>query len=149
MKKTVLLGFMCMAVLDFLSAQTANELDAILNTQEITCSQAVHIVLTAAEVLPEGGNDIFMAAKDRRWLSAKTEADNPIQLGELSLLIMKAFEIKGGVMYAWFPNPRYACRELAYLQIIQGRIDPEGRMDGRTFLQILGRALAYTGGDGG
>jgi hypothetical protein len=58
---------------------------------------------------------------------------------------MKAFNIKGGIFYTFFPNSRYACRELVYLRIIQGRTDPGGQLDGRTFLQILGRALTYTG----
>jgi hypothetical protein len=60
---------------------------------------------------------------------------------------MKSFEIKGGIFYSLFPLPRYACRELVYLRIIQERTDPGGRIDGRAFLQILGRALTYTGED--
>jgi hypothetical protein len=58
---------------------------------------------------------------------------------------MKAFDLKGGIFYSRFPLPRYACRELVYLRIIQGRTDPGGRLDGRTFLQILGRVLTFTG----
>jgi hypothetical protein len=57
---------------------------------------------------------------------------------------MKAFDLKGGIFYGVFPIPRYACRELVYMRIIQGRTDPRGRLDGRTFLQILGRVLTYT-----
>jgi hypothetical protein len=38
-------------------------------------------------------------------------ADNPISLGEVSLLIMKAFALKGGIAYFLFPVSRYACGE--------------------------------------
>jgi hypothetical protein len=136
-----------MALAGFLFAQTADEMDRILSTQEITYDQAARFVLTAANALPAGGN-AFTIARERQWLPAKADssisADKPISLGELSLLIMKAFDLKGGIFYSIFPVPRYACRELVYLRIIQGRTDPGGRFDGGTFLQILSRVLSYT-----
>jgi hypothetical protein len=128
----------------FLFAQAADDMDRILNTEEITYTQAARFVLTAADALPSGGG-AFAAAQEKRWLPAGAEADSPISLGEVSLLIMKAFDLKGGIFYSLFPNSRYACRELVYLRIIQGRTDPGGRLDGRTFLQILGRVLTSTG----
>jgi outer membrane protein OmpA-like peptidoglycan-associated protein len=124
----------------FLAAQTAEERDLILNTEEITCSQAAWFVLTAADA---GSGDTFTAARENRWLPGRAEADSPIRLGELSLLIMRAFGLKGGVMYTLFPVPRYAFRELVYTQIIQGKNDSGSRLDGRDFLQILGRVLTY------
>jgi hypothetical protein len=132
------------AVTGFLFAQTANDMDRLLTTEEITYTQAARFVLTAADALP-GGGGAFATAQEKRWLPAGAEADSPISLGEVSLLIMKAFDVKGGIFYSLFPNSRYACRELVYLRIIQGRTDPGGRLDGRTFLQILGRVLTSTG----
>jgi hypothetical protein len=60
---------------------------------------------------------------------------------------MKSFGIKGGLMYRIFPNPRYACRELVRLRIVQGRTDPGGRLSGERFLRILGNTLTFTGED--
>jgi hypothetical protein len=127
----------------FLFAQTADEMDRILSAQEITNTQAARFILAAANALP-GSGDAFAAAKENRWLPAGAEADKPIRLGELSLLIMKSFGMRGGILYSFFPLPRYACRELVYMQIIQGRTDPGGRLDGSAFLQILSRVLTYT-----
>jgi hypothetical protein len=135
-----------MVMTGLLFAQTADEIDRILNTQEITYAQASRFILEAASALPAGG-DALAAAQENRWLPARAKADDPIRLGELSLLVMKSFGIKGGLFYSIFSIPRYACRELVYLRIIQGRTDPGGRLDGRTFLQILGRVLTYTGED--
>jgi hypothetical protein len=145
--KKLVLFTVFMAVTGFLFAQTADEMDRILDAQEITYTQAARFVLAAANAVP-AGVDAFTAAQKNQWLPAGAiGADSSISLGELSLLIMKAFEIKGGILYSVFPLPRYACRELVYLRIIQGRTDPGGRLDGRTFLQILGRVLTYTGKD--
>jgi hypothetical protein len=145
LKKTVwFIVFAAVSVL--LSAQTASEMDRILSAQDITCTQAARFVLEAAKALPKDG-DAFKAAQGREWLPAEAKADSPIRLGEVSLLMMKAFALKGGILYSFFPNPRYACRELVYLQIIQGRTDPGEGLDGETFLQILGRLLSHIGED--
>jgi hypothetical protein len=142
--KKIIAFTLCMAVSGFLSAQTADELDAMLNAREITYTQAARFILTAANV-PAGG--AFEAAQENRWLPAGAEAESSISLGEVSLLIMRSFRLKGGILYSLFPNPRYACRELVHLRIIQGRTDPGSRVDGRTFLQILGRVLTQVGED--
>ncbi|MDR1277332.1 MAG: hypothetical protein LBK02_01120 [Treponema sp.] len=60
---------------------------------------------------------------------------------------MKSFGLKGGILYTLFPGPRYACRELAYLRIIQGGGDPGTHLQGGQFLQILGNTLTYIGED--
>jgi hypothetical protein len=141
-----------MAFTGLLMAQTADEMDRILSAQEVSYTQAAYFILTAADALP-GGGDAFATARENHWLSAKSKsdgsirADMPINLGEVSLLIMKAFDLKGGALYTLFPVPRYACRELVYLEIVQGRSDPGNRLDGRTFLHILGRVLSYVGDD--
>jgi hypothetical protein len=132
-----------------LCAQTAEDLETVLTAQEISCSQAAWFVFAAAEIPPGNGNALtaFDTARQNGWIrrAADNQADSPVSLGELSLLIMKSFGLQGGILYTLFSNPRYACRELVYLKIIQGRTDPGGTVDGRTFLQILGRTLTHTG----
>jgi hypothetical protein len=130
LKRIVILSVF-ITVAGLLSAQTADEIDTILNTQEITYSQAARFILTAADQADQPIDS----------------PSSPVSLGEVSLLIMRSFRLKGGIFYSLFPSPRYACRELVHLHIIQGRTDPGGRLDGRTFLQILGRVLTYTGED--
>ena len=147
MKFNVVLMFvpvLLTALPGLLCAQTADELDTILDTQEITCSQAALFVLAASGSL-SGGGDAFAAAWEQGWLPKGAEADSPVTLGNLSLLIMKAFALPGGLSYTLFPGPRHACRELAYLRIIRGRTDPAGRLSGGEFLHILGRTLTVTG----
>jgi hypothetical protein len=134
-----------MTVAGFLTAQTAEEMDRLLAADELSYTQAARFVLRAANV--PGGRDAFLMARDLGWLPGRAEADSPIVLGELAHLILKAFKLKGGIMYTVFQNPRYACRALVHAQIIRGRTNPAGRLDGRAFLQILSRVLTHTGED--
>jgi hypothetical protein len=126
-----------MAAAGFLSAQSADEVERMLHAPSVTYSEAVRFVYAAANVTPAGG----LALE-----AARGDADGPASLGDVAFLIMRAFDLEGGILYRLFPGPRYACRELVYWRVIQGRTDPGGRPDGRAFLQILGRALTYTGG---
>jgi hypothetical protein len=126
-----------------LGAQTAAELDVFLEADAISYSQAANFVLEARNLDSDG--DAFALALEWGWLSPKAEAEAPVRLGELSLLIMKAFGLRGGIMYSVFPSPRYACRELAYKKIHLGRSDPALLVSGPQFLRILSRVLAYTG----
>jgi hypothetical protein len=57
---------------------------------------------------------------------------------------MKAFALKGGLMYTLFPGLRYAYRELAYRKIITGRAYSTMRVSGERLLRLLDRALVYS-----
>jgi hypothetical protein len=122
-------------------------MDRLLDTEEVTFSQAAQFIMSAADAWTPGSlsGSAFTAAREQGWVSGQAEADSPVRLGEVAQLILKAFGIKGGIMYTLFPVPHYACRTLVYAKIIRGRTDPDGRLDGRAFLQILGRVLNYVG----
>jgi outer membrane protein OmpA-like peptidoglycan-associated protein len=131
----------------FLRAQTAGEMDALLETNAVSFAQAARFALVSASLLDEGSTpaDAYALARERGWLPAKAEASGPIRLGELCFLVMSVFDIKGSFLYALFPGPRYAFRELDYLKLIHGRRDPAQRVSGERFLQILSGVTAYAG----
>jgi hypothetical protein len=130
-----------------LNAQTAEYLDTLLDTPEVTYAAAAFIVLSAAGLI--GGDSTpeaaFEEARTRNYLPQNAEAAETIRLGELSFLIMRAFGMKSGFMYAVFPGPRYAYRELVYRKLIQGRNDSALRVSGDRLLRITGRVLDYRG----
>jgi outer membrane protein OmpA-like peptidoglycan-associated protein len=129
----------------FLFAQTAAELDLILGTKEINFAQAGRFVLVTAGEADEGieAGAAFALAKERGWMPRRAAPDASIKQGELCFLIMEAFKMKGSFLYAAFPGPRYAFRELNYLELIPGQRDPGIKVSGERFLQILGMAAVY------
>jgi hypothetical protein len=130
-----------------LFAQTAAELDVILETEEISFAQASRFVLAAAEEADEKTEAglVFDLARERGWLPKRAGPDSPIKLGELCFLIMGAFNIKGSFLYAVFPGPHYAYRELNYFGVIPGRRDPGIKVSGERLLQILEIVSGYWG----
>jgi hypothetical protein len=137
----------------FLPAQTAAELETLLETTAVSCAQAAKFVAASVGSADSAGmeKDAFDAAMAEGWLTKKAAAEKPITLAELSFLIMKAFDMKGGMMYAILPGPRYSYRSMISRSFIQGDADPAMTVSGDRFLLILGNVLNAAGdtpGDG-
>jgi hypothetical protein len=145
-KIRVILAALAVFLVSPLFAQSAGELEALLDSPALTWGQAARLVLTAAgrEDLSEA--EAFAALQSMAKLPRRAAAGREITLGGLSLITMRAFGLSGG-LYRIFPTGRYACRELVYLGIIQGRSDPAMKVPGEWAFRILGRVLDYTGLD--
>jgi hypothetical protein len=137
--------------------QTAAETERLLDAKEITCADAAWFVLSSAPgdplrdlpwEIPRDRDAAFSLAMERGWLPKKAESGDGITLGGVSLLIMKTFDIKGGLMYRFFPGPRYAYREMTSQGFIEGRAYPGLKVSGERFLRILGKALSASGTEG-
>jgi len=127
-----------------LSAQsTATEIETLLNSSAVTYAQATRFVLEAADVtaLRDPG-EAFRYAAERGWLPKKVSANDTARLDAVSLLLMRSFDIKGGILYSITKSPHYAYRELTYKKTIQGRSDPHMEVSGEKLLFITGRILA-------
>jgi hypothetical protein len=134
-----------------LSAQTAEELDRMLETPALSAARAVRFVLGAAELLPEylsgpeAEEAAWTMAVEKGWVSGGP--GDTLRLKDAAFLVMNAFGFKGGIMYSLFHNPRYAYREMVYKKLIQGRSDPGFSVSGERLLHIIGRTLRYSGED--
>ncbi|MDR1127883.1 MAG: hypothetical protein LBL20_01105 [Treponema sp.] len=133
----------------FLPAQTAAELDAVLETPALSYAQAARFVLGSldAQAGGKGADAAFEEAAAKGWLPKKAAAAGQVRLGELSFLMARAFNIRGGFMYALLPGPRYAFRAMVGRSFIQGAADPGMTVSGERFLHILGRVLDAAGGE--
>ncbi|MCL2443529.1 MAG: hypothetical protein FWD13_08735 [Treponema sp.] len=131
-----------------LSAQTAAELETILQSPTVTCTQAARFVLASlADITVQDRNNAFERVMANGWLPKNTLPDENITLRKLSFLIMKAFDMKGGLMYLIFPSQRYAYRTMVSRSYIQGASDPAMLVSGERFLHILGRVLSAEGNE--
>ena len=143
-----------------LPAQTADELDAVLDSSAITYGQAAMFVIASAgsenifsfddsneDLNSLTQKDFFDKAMELGWIRNGIAINDQITLGALSFLMMKAFDLKGGLMYALFPGQRYAFRSMVSKNIIQGTSDPGMKVSGGRFILILGNVLNFTEGE--
>jgi len=86
--------------------------------------------------------EAFNYAAQQNWLPKNVSANDPARLDGVSLLLMRSFNVNGGLFYKLTKNPHYAYRELTYINVIQGRADPMMNVSGGQLLFITGRLLA-------
>ena len=125
--------------------QSNELLDVLFEEPTTSLGQAAYLVLTASGRIPDDSSpaDAAAALSGQGWSVPERSADEPLTLGEYSYLLMQAFELKGGVMYRIFPGPRYAGRELAYLELIKGDTSPYRTFSGEEAIGILGRLMEW------
>ena len=129
--------------------QTAAEMDVLLQTDAVSVSAAARFIMGSAGMLPlelsgaAAETAAYKEAQARGWV--KKGPEDAITLQDTAFLLMRVFEIKGGLLYSIFRSPRYAYREMIYRRLIQGRAYSNMKVSGQRFLQIVGNTLNYTG----
>jgi len=127
----------------FVHSQTAERIERLLETSAVSYEDAAAFVLEAADLLAARPAEAFGYAAERGWLPRGVEAGGRARLDGVSLLIMRAFNIKGGLLYRAMKNAHYAYRELVYLNVIQVRNDPAMAVSGELLLFMINRVLSY------
>ena len=127
-------------------AQSADWIEALLTKDSVTYADAALLVLQAADTpAAPTAAAAFGYAAERNWLPKGAAADDAVRLSGLSLLVMRAFDMRGGLFYTLTKSPHHAYRELVYRNIIQGRADPMMPVSGDLLLFTVNRVLAIYG----
>jgi hypothetical protein len=130
----------------FLHAQTADRIEQLLTQKSVSYKDAVLLALQAAGRIDADSNtsaeEAFNVAMENGWLPKGAETDHTVRLSGLSLVVMKAFDIKGGAFYSLFKNQHYAYRALVYKGIVHGRVDPQMIVSGDLLLYTINRAMS-------
>ena len=124
-------------------AQSNEVLDRILAEEQLTYGSAAYLLIVATGKAEEGTSAeqaASLAQKEGFALEGVGSADG-LSLGQYSFMLMRAFDLTGGVMYRILPSSRYATRELAFTGVIQGPAIPGMAVSGNEALRMLERVL--------
>ena len=120
----------------------AYEIEMLLQTNAVTYGQASRFILEASDIAVfTDTEEAFLYLVENKWLPKNIGSGQAARLDVLSGIFMKAFDIKGGLFYSLTRAPHYAYRELVYLNLIQGKIEPGMNVSGELLLFITGRIL--------
>jgi hypothetical protein len=127
--------------------QSNEVIDSLLAEEGATLAKTAYLVLTASGAIDEAQtvDQAFAALQAKPWGFAKAAPDGKVTLGSYAYLVMRAFDMKGGIMYSLFPGKRYAAREFAFRDFIQGNSAPGRILSGRDVTHVLGRVLEALG----
>lgn len=131
-----------------LFSQSNEILDMILAESELSAGSAAYLVGS----IDPGGTAPADQAEAYRQLAAGDDlgrfgiqsAADRVSLGVFAYLLQKEMELPRGIGSSLFAGPRYALRDLKFLDLIQGRGAPNDPLDGERALRIIGRALTAT-----
>ncbi len=124
-------------------AQSNEQIDKIMNSNRVTIEEASLLILSSADLI-DSEADSSTALKyinDKKWYKKDLKGDTPATAGDVSYIFMKAFNLKGGIMYKILPGPRYAAREMEYRKILDRKTEVSSIMSGEDFLVFLSEAL--------
>ncbi len=146
MKRAIVL-FLAVVLSGAVFAQSNVFVDELLASPAVNVGQVAFLVLVASDNLGEDADATraFELLENLGWAPKGKTADSTIKISEYSLMLMKAFGIKGGVLFTFFPNPRYAYREMVSKVVIQSKSDPDMPIDGTTAIRMLGRIFDIKG----
>lgn len=144
-KRLVLFSLVLVCLPLIVSAQSNTVIDELLEKEEADWGNTVYLVLTAAELTDEDADisELPATLEKQQWNLELKQGEQLITLGEYSCMLMEAFDIPGGLMYKLLPGPRYASRELSYLNCIDNDKSPNRTLSGEEVLRIMGRLLEW------
>jgi hypothetical protein len=143
MQKTLIVVFLALRAVFSAHAQTGDEIETLLAEQRLSYGQAARFVLEAADLvsLPDA-EAAFNYAADRNWLPKNASARGIARLDGISLLLMRAFELKGGFFYTHIRTAHYAYRDMVSKKVIQDRADPAMPVSGSFLIFLTGRVMS-------
>jgi len=142
MKRVLFISAVCLILASPVFAQTAAEVEQLLAADSVTYEQAAWFLSRAAELPAADPQGAFNNAAKRNWLPKNVSPGDTARLDGIALLVMRSFDIRGGVIYSMYQTPHYAYRELVYQNIIQGRTDPAMTVSGSALIFITNRVFA-------
>ena len=144
-KRLILFSLVLVCLPLIVSAQANTIIDELLEKDKADWGNTAYMVLTAAELIDENTDisEVLNSIDLQQWKMEIKQTNDLITLGEYSYLLMKAFDVPGGLMYKLIPGPRYAARELSYLNLIDNDKSPYRTLSGEEVLRIMGRLLEW------
>lgn len=141
----VLFG-MCLLPLG-LAAQSNDFIDSVIDSPALSAEQAAYLILVASDNLGDDSDAAraWELLEQLGWVPPGVKADSRLVYSEFCHMLMKAFGIKGGIMYQLFPGPRYAYRDLRHLVVVQGSTDPMMPVSGTGAMKMIGRIFDVKG----
>lgn len=147
MKKTLLCLIPLMLACLHLSAQSSEEISAILQAEKATASQVSYLPALYAERITENDNEdaAFKVLQEEGLFAQNVSEDSVVTLAQVCYVYAKTLNIKGGLFYSLFPSPRYAFKEFKARGIIPSTIDPSTTISGRDSLNLFNSCLELLG----
>lgn len=139
MKKVI-----CFCISVLLSAaaafsQSADKMTEILDTKTVTYQQAAYFFAVANGMANDSASETAAVEmlKQAKLIKEDVHGNEPIPLNQVAFLCANTWNVKGGLMYRIFKNPRYSFKQLQADGIISYTDDPSKILNGHQFMNVI------------
>jgi hypothetical protein len=131
-----------------LAAQSNQRIDELLAQPRARLDSAAYIVLSASGRVSEDADPetALQAAADLGWVKAGAGPDSAVTASVLCYLVMRSLDLKGGLLYAIFPGPRYAYKDMVARSLIDDSGGPARTVSGDEVIRVLRAGIDFKGG---
>ncbi len=126
-----------------LAAQNNALIDVFLQKEAADFGTAAYLVVVGANIANETIT-IEQAKKivlEKNWGFTEKDSQEPLRAGELSLMLLNALELRGGLLYSLFGGPWYAFKEATYRGWFPSHYSAFRILKGWEVIQALSAAL--------
>ncbi len=122
-----------------LSAQSAEVVTSILNSEKVTFGQVCYLVAVHEGFIKESASyaEAISALDSKHMIPYAVYEETYVPLANLSYLYAQIFDVKGGLMFKLFRGaPRYAYKQLKYDGVLPANSFPNKIVSGQEALDI-------------
>ncbi|HET6451346.1 MAG TPA: hypothetical protein VFI08_08545 [Spirochaetia bacterium] len=114
-------------------------IDSILAQKAISWENAAWLVGRATDSIDDTSTpaDAVQRAVTAGWGPASRAAEAPLDLKSYSFTLVKALGLPHGLLFRFFPGPRYALRELVFRKIVPVTLAPDQPVSGEEAMRYL------------
>lgn len=143
--KAIMFFVVIVSLSSFSFAQSASFFTTVFEAEQLTWEQAAFLVMAGTERVSDSvsPNQAWESLSKTQWYTNIPERGSAITVSQLSYLLTKAFEVKGGLWFTLFGNERYSYRELVFKKVIPGSLDPQSTISGTEAMKVLEKAMAF------
>lgn len=132
-------------------AQSAKEITAILNSDEVTYGQVCYLSAIHQNLITEDQSyeEAISVLYSQGQLPEMVADNQEVYMQNLAFIYLQMWpDVNGGLMYKLTKgSPRYAFKKLKTDGIISDNVDPNSFVSGREALSILTTCMVKYGGD--
>lgn len=143
--KKTLFSFLFLAFSTFLGySQSSEKVSVILNTDKVTLGQVAYLAGVYGFNIPEESNfkSAFEDLKRRKLVNYDSSENDLATLEQTAFILMKATNMKGGIMYRITQSKRYAFKELKARGIIPQKMIPTAKITGHDIFGLLNSCIS-------
>lgn len=147
-KRILLISLLLLLFAAAVSAQSADAVTKMIEADEATVGDTAYFLAVYLNAVPESSpaSAALSALQDSGICLAGASADDVLTYKVFAGMLMRAWDVKGGLMYSLTGSDRYALRELQAQGFIPSSVDPMAAVTGYQTLAIFNDCMVKLGG---